>query len=137
MLGFLCVTFCHFFYIVQQLWGLFAFEIKFACLGWFIVMIPSKAGWSHSSSWKIFSSALFGLRSFSLQLEIENWPKTSQKQILSFWLFLIINLFWKWLDYAVRSYYSTLKTPFVLIKLDKQSWNWSKSCCRSKLGNLI
>ena len=46
----------------------------------------------------------------------------------------MIKLNSKWLNYAARSYYSTLKTPFVLISLDKWSWNWLESCYRSKIG---
>ena len=44
---------------------------------YFVVMSPSRAGSSHSSSWGIFSSAQLGSWLFSLQLGIENWPKTS------------------------------------------------------------
>ena len=56
---------------------------------------------------------------------------------LFFLLIFIINLYWKWLNYAAKSNYSTLKTPFVLINSDKWSWNWLESCYWSKIGNLI
>ena len=39
-------------------------------------MSPSRAGSSHSSSWRIFSSAR--LVTFFSQLETKNWPKTSR-----------------------------------------------------------
>ena len=104
-------------------------------------MSPIRAGSSHSSSWRIFSSARLGSWPFSLQLEIENRPQTSRNLIFCwrsiFLLIFIINLYWKWLNYAAKSNYSTLKTPFVLINSDKWSWNWLESCYWSKIGNLI
>ena len=49
-------------------------EIKYI-----LVMSPSRAGSSHSSSWRIFSSARLCLWPFSLQLGIENWLKNELK----------------------------------------------------------
>ena len=44
-----------------------------------VVMSPSRAGLSHSSSWRIFSLARLGSWPFSLQLGIENWLKNELK----------------------------------------------------------
>ena len=52
-----------------------------------LVMSPSRAGSSHSSRWRIFSSAR--LVTFFIQLEIENWPKMSR----TFDFFFMINYF--------------------------------------------
>ena len=56
----------------------YEFRFKYKIL----VMSPSRAGSSRSSSWRIFSSAQLGLWPFSLQREIKNWPKTSRDSIL-------------------------------------------------------
>ena len=64
----------------------------------------------------------------------ENEPKFDSHLKTYSWLFFIINLYWKWLNYAAKSYHSTLKRPFVLISLHKWSWNWLGSCYRSKIG---
>ena len=45
---------------------------------WLVVMNPSRAGSSQSSSWRIFSSDWLGSWPFSLQLEINNWPKRAE-----------------------------------------------------------
>ena len=45
--------------------------------GLLVVMSPSRAGSSHSSSWRIFSSA--GLVTFFTSARMQNRPKTSQK----------------------------------------------------------
>ena len=57
----------------------------------------------------------------------ENKPKLDSQLKTYIWLFFIINLYWKWLNYAGKSYHSTVKRPFVLISLDKWSWNWLES----------
>ena len=52
------------------------------------------------------------------------WPRpnilkgsVSDSQLkIYFWLIFIINLYWKWLNYAAKSYYSTLKILFMLHK---------------------
>ena len=96
-----------------------------------LVMSPSQSG----LSWRIFSSArdLFHFSSKS-KISIENEPKfDSQLKIYYFWLILIINLYWKWLNYADKSYYST---PFVLKNSNKWSWNWLESYYWSKNGKL-
>ena len=88
-------------------------------------------------SW-IFSSVRLGLWAFFTlawnRKLAKNELKFNSQLKTYFWLFFIINLYWKWLNYAARSYYWTLKTPFVLICLDKWSWNWLRSCYRSKIG---
>ena len=56
-----------------------------------IVMSPSKAGSSYSSSWRIFSSAR--LVALSIQLKIKNQPKTSRNFDFDF-DFLIIYINW-------------------------------------------
>ena len=98
-----------------------------------LVMSPSQSG----LSWRIFSSArdLFHFSSKS-KISIENEPKfDSQLKIYYFWLILIINLYWKWLNYADKSYYST---PFVLKNSNKWSWNWLESyIIGAKMENLI
>ena len=53
-----------------------------------------------------------------------------------FLIIFIITLYWKWLNYAAKSYYSTLKTPFLLRNSDKWTWNWLESCYWSKIGKL-
>ena len=65
-------------------------------------MSPSQAGSSHSSSWRIFSSAR--LVTFSLQLGIENWLKNELKFQFSVEdLFSIIFYKKNWLNYASKS----------------------------------
>ena len=51
-----------------------------------------------------------------------------------FWLIFIIKLYRKWQNYVAKSYYTTLKTPLVLISSDKWLWNWLESCFSSKIG---
>ena len=72
-------------------------EVPFVRLQYLIVMTPSRAGSSHSSSWRIFSSARLGSWPFSLQLRCkigqkraENRPKMSQNSILSWRLIFLL-----------------------------------------------
>ena len=65
----------------------------------------------------------------------ENEPKFDSELKTYFWLFFIKNLYWKWLNYAAKSYHSNAKRPFVLISLHKWLWNWLE--LGAKLGNLI
>ena len=62
-------------YVCFLVYGLFS-PVPYRYL---VVMSPSRADSSHSSSWRIFSSARLGSWPFWLQLGSENWPKTSQK----------------------------------------------------------
>ena len=76
------------------------------------MMSPSRAGLSHSSSWRIFSLARLSWPFFtSAQIEIR--PKTSQNSFFSWRPIFIINMYWKWLN----------KVPFVLMNSYKWSWN--------------
>ena len=90
----------------------FSFLLKAYFSGWhfkhhfqcwhLLLMSPSRAGSSHCSSWRIFSSAQLGSWHFSLQLEIENQPKTSWNFDSQFLIIFIIKLFWKCLTYAAK-----------------------------------
>ena len=69
-------------------------------------------------SWRLFSSArlVAFLTSARNQKLAKNELKFDSQLKTYFWLIFIINLYWKRLNYAAKSYNSTLKTPFVLIK---------------------
>ena len=47
---------------------------------------------------------------------VEKEPKFNSQSKTNFWLSFIINLYWKWLNYGAKSYFSTLNRTFVLIK---------------------
>ena len=113
-------------------------------------MSPSRAGLSHSSSWRIFSS----VRLVTFFTSAWNWKLAKNELKFTF----IINLFWKWLICVSKSYHSTLKTPFVLhkfkhklkkmsmkliwIMVQKQNWEisyefsifWHTYCQHCQLG---
>ena len=70
-----------------------------------LVMSPSRAGSSHSSSWRIFGSArlVTFFTSARNQKLAQNEPKFDFELKTYFWIFCVINLYWKWLNYAARS----------------------------------
>ena len=82
-------------------------------------MSPSRAGSSHSSSWRFFSSARLGSWPFLLQLGFENWPKTS-------WKLFIINLFWKWLNYVLLCHINSDKWLWIDWIHDTEAKIWKK-----------
>jgi hypothetical protein len=86
---------------------------------YFVVMSSSRAGSSHSSSWGIFSSArlVTFFTSARKRKLAKNEPKIGRKWAKIRFSVFIINLYWKWLNYAAKlhnSYNSTLKTLYLL-----------------------
>ena len=87
---------------------------------WVLVMSPSRAGSSHSSSWRIFSSPQLGSWPFSLELGIGKWLKNELKFQLSVEdIFSIIKM--TKLCIWIRSF--TFKKPKVHINDYKIDWN--------------
>ena len=78
-------------------------------------MSPSRAGSSHSSSWRVFSSARDLFHFSSKWKSAKNEPKIGWKWAKIQFLFFIKNLYWKWLNYAAQLYNSALKKPHLLI----------------------
>ena len=83
-----------------------------------LVMSPNRAELPWAMARAEGFSAQLGPAYDHFQLEIENWLKKELQLKNYFWLTFIINLFWKWLNYAAKSYYSTLKRPFCFLNLD-------------------
>ena len=99
-----------------------------------IVMSPSRAGSSHSWSWRIFGSSR-GLFHFSSKSKIGRKRAEIGFSVEDLFLIIFYNiLVLKMTNYAAKSYHLTLKRPFVLISLHKVSWNWLESCYRNKIG---
>ena len=87
-----------------------------------LVMSPSRAGSSHGSSWRIFSSAR--LVTFSLQLRIENWLKNELKFQFSVEdLFSIIELTKLCIWIKLFTYKNTFCATNVQINDHEIDWN--------------
>ena len=91
------------------------------------MMSPSRAGSSHSSSWRIFSSA----RLVTFFTSARNWKLAKNELKFNFFKKLVL----KMTKYVPKSYISTLKTPFVLHKFKWMSMKLIRT--EAKLGNKL
>ena len=88
-------------------------------------MSPSRAGSSRSSNWRIFSLAWLVTYFASARNQ-----KTAKNKLNFQFPVGDLFLIWKWINYAAKSYHTTLKTPLCFIK-------WLKSCKNGKFEIVI